>query len=79
MTYHEFAGSDALRELARAVRPGGRLVIADWSAEGLGETGPPLDERFTAEETATSLQDHGFKIRHQTTRTETFILVSVRE
>lgn len=79
MTYHEFAGSDALQELARIVRPGGRLVIADWSAEGIGETGPPLDERFTAEETASSLRDHDFKIRHQATRTETFILVGVRE
>ncbi|WP_226483279.1 class I SAM-dependent methyltransferase [Natrinema amylolyticum] len=79
MTYHEFAGSDALRELARAICPDGRLVIADWSAEELGETGPPLDERFAAEETASSLRNHGFKIRHQATRTETFILVAVRE
>ncbi len=79
MTYHEFASSDALQELARVVSSGGRLAIADWSADGRGEAGPPLDERFTAEEAVSSLQNHGFKIQHEATRTETFVLVGVRE
>lgn len=79
MTYHEFASSDALQELARVVRSGGRLIIADWSADGRGEAGPPLDERFTAEEVVSSLQNHSFKIQHEATRVETFVLVGVRE
>lgn len=47
MTSHEFASDRVLSELARVLAPGGRLVIGDWSADGAGEDGPPLEERFT--------------------------------
>ncbi|MFW6382897.1 MAG: class I SAM-dependent methyltransferase, partial [Haloferacaceae archaeon] len=36
MTYHEFATDAALAELARVIRPGGRVVTLDWSREGSG-------------------------------------------
>ena len=78
MTYHEFAGPVALDEVARVVRPGGRLVVADWSADGEGETGPPADERFSAAEAASELRDRGFDVEFEATRTETFVLVGIR-
>ena len=78
MTYHEFAGPAALSEVARVVHPGGRLVVADWSSDGAGETGPPTDERFAADEATSALRDAGFDVEFDATRTETFILVAVR-
>lgn len=48
MTYHQFASEEALREIARVLKPAGRLVITDWAASGTGDHGPPVDERFTA-------------------------------
>ena len=75
MTYHEFASDEALAELARVLEPGGRVVVADWSAEGTGDPGPPLTERFTATNAATALQDAGFDIGFQATRPETFLVI----
>lgn len=77
MTYHEFAGDQALSELARVLTPGGRLVIGDWSADGTGEDGPPLEERFTTNEVTTALRDAGFEIDFQATRPETFLVTGV--
>jgi SAM-dependent methyltransferase len=55
-TWHESGGVVDLAGLARALRPGGRLVIADWrkDAESL-DHGPPTDIRFVKEEVAASL------------------------
>ncbi len=78
MTYHEFAGGAALDEVARVVAPDGHLVVADWSADGDGETGPPTDERFSAAETASALRDRGFEVEFEATRPETFLLVGSR-
>ncbi|MCD2203948.1 MULTISPECIES: class I SAM-dependent methyltransferase [Halobacterium] len=75
MTYHEFASAQARTELARVLAPGGRLVIGDWSADGAGEDGPPLEERFTAGEVTSALRDAGFEIDFQATRPETFLVV----
>ncbi|MFB6121486.1 MAG: class I SAM-dependent methyltransferase [Halobacteriaceae archaeon] len=75
MTYHEFASAEARSELARVLAPGGRLVIGDWSAEGTGEAGPPLDERFTTDDVTAALRDAGFEIDFAATRPETFLVV----
>jgi len=76
MTYHEFAGEASLAELARVCRPGAHIGIADWSSAGLGERGPPLGERFDADETATALESAGFAVTRANDRRETFVVAS---
>lgn len=78
MTYHEFAGETATAELARVLAPGGRLVVADWSANGTGEDGPPLAERFTAAEIRDALEAGGFTVRRADERIETALVVAER-
>lgn len=78
MTYHEFASDDSLAELARVIRPGGRLAVFDWSADGEGRRGPPVDERYDATEAVAALEDAGFEIATEATRPETFVVVAVR-
>lgn len=77
-TYHEFASDAALAELARVIAPGGRLVLADWSADGAGEAGPPVDERFSAADAAAALDEAGFDVTFAATRPETFLVVGER-
>ena len=78
MTFHEFTSDEALSELARVVKPDGRLVVVDWSAEGEGETGPPREERYDADAASELLRDHGFSIERAESRRETFVVVAVR-
>lgn len=73
MTYHEFSGEQSMAELARVVRPGGRLVTVDWTADGDGQAGPPLDERHALGHAVSALTDAGFTIDHAVSRTETFL------
>ena len=77
MTYHEFASDEAVAELARVLRSGGRLAVFDWSADGDGEAGPPTDERFGVDDAAEALKAAGFDVVQATTRTETFALVAL--
>ena len=76
MTYHEFAGDASIAELARTVRSGGLLVIFDWTADGDGERGPPVDERFAAADAVGALEAVGFEVASESTRTETFGVVA---
>lgn len=78
MTYHEYAGEASLAELARVVRPGGRVVTADWTAGGSGEEGPPTDERFALGDAVAAFEDAGFTAERAETRVETFLLVARR-
>jgi len=76
MTFHEFAGTGALAELARVIRPGGRLVSVDWSAAGASESGPPLGERHDLDSAVDLVRDAGFSIVSSDERPETFAMVA---
>ncbi|MFC6719021.1 class I SAM-dependent methyltransferase [Natrialbaceae archaeon GCM10025810] len=79
MTYHEFASEEALAEIRRVLAPNGRLVIVDWSGTGSGDDGPPVDERYSADEATDALRDVGFAIQHEAVRPETFLVVATLE
>jgi SAM-dependent methyltransferase len=76
MTYHEFASDASIAELARTIRSGGLLVVFDWTADGDGDGGPPVDERFAAADAVAALEAAGFEIVSESTRTETFGVVA---
>ena len=74
-TYHH-GFEDALPEVARVLRPGGRLVIVDWSGTGAGERESPVDEEYLDLATVQShLLDAGFRIVEAGERRETFVAV----
>lgn len=72
MTFHEFATPVALEELRRILTPGGRLVTYDWTADGSGEVGPPLAERYQLAEAVDMIATAGFVVTDAETRHETF-------
>ena len=78
-THHEYYSEAAMAELARVMRPGGRLVTIDWSATGSGEDGPPLEERFGPEAIVAHLEAVGFEILIRRDRPETIAIVARRE
>ncbi|WP_290818655.1 class I SAM-dependent methyltransferase [Halovivax sp.] len=78
MTHHEYASEVAFDELARVIRPDGRLVTVDWSADGAGESGPSVDERFSKTEAVEHLETAGFTVEASRDRPETFLLVARR-
>jgi len=78
MTYHEFATEESLAELARVVRPGGRLVVADWAANGAGEGGPPVEERYGLDDAIQALEGAGFDVGFEALRMETFVVRATR-
>jgi ubiquinone/menaquinone biosynthesis C-methylase UbiE len=79
MTYHEFATDESLAELARVIRPGGRVVTVDWSARGDGVDGPPTDERYDLGHAVSAFADAGFTTTHAVSRRETFVSVVRRD
>ncbi len=76
MTFHEFSSEEAIAELARVLRPGGRLAIADWTQTGEGTRGPSIDERFSASEATAQLESHGFTVERADDRRETFLITA---
>lgn len=78
MTHHEYADDETLAELARVLRPGGRLVTVDWSADGTGDDGPPLEERFGPASVRAQLERAGLAVESVRDRPETFAVVARR-
>lgn len=76
MTYHEYATPAANREVRRTLDGDGRLVTFDWTREGAGESGPPLEERYDLTTAVEQLQAAGFRVRRTEARPETFLLVA---
>lgn len=76
MTFHESTTPESLTELADVLSTGAPFVIVDWSGEGSGESGPPVDERFSAAEAAELLEEAGFTVTRSAERTETFAILA---
>ena len=56
----------ALEEAARILRRPGRIAILDWRSDLLQPPGPPPHHRIGQEETAATLESHGWTIRAAT-------------
>ena len=76
MTFHEFATESTLTEVRRTLAPEARFVVADWSAAGTGERGPPTEERFGVSEARSLCEAADFDVQFAQTRPETFLLVA---
>lgn len=70
--------SGAETEVARVLRDGGRFVVADWTANGDGESGPPVSERYDRDEAVALLENAGFEVVRADERPETFFVVARR-
>jgi len=76
MTHHEYADDETIAELARVIRPGGRMVTVDWSATGTGEDGPPIEERFGPDDVREQFETAGFTTERVHDRPETLAVVA---
>lgn len=77
-TYHH-GFDEAIDEIGRVIRPGGRLVIVDWSATGAGEREHRDDEEYLDISTVQSdLLNAGFRIVNAHERRETYVVVGAK-
>jgi ubiquinone/menaquinone biosynthesis C-methylase UbiE len=73
MTFHEFATEASMTEVARVLAPGARFGVADWSANGRGEAGPPREERYDLAAAKEMAEAAGLTVVHGSERRETFV------
>jgi SAM-dependent methyltransferase len=68
-TYHELANPDAmLRNIARSLKPQGRVGVVDFKRDGLGP-GPALEDRVDPEQVVRDAEAAGLRL----VRSETFL------
>ncbi|MFC4451437.1 class I SAM-dependent methyltransferase [Halorussus aquaticus] len=71
-------GPGAETEVARVLTDGGRFVVADWSANGDGESGPPVTERYDRDDAVELLEKANLEVLRADERPETFFVVAER-
>ncbi|WP_349409195.1 class I SAM-dependent methyltransferase [Pseudalkalibacillus sp. SCS-8] len=52
---------NALEEISRILKPGGKLVLLEWKPEDHPDMGPPSLERIAPDKLQDILQQHGFE------------------
>jgi SAM-dependent methyltransferase len=58
-TWHEIGGRLDVPGLAKALRPGGRLIVVDWRKDPASwDNGPPEDVRYSTDEISDTLASH---------------------
>jgi flavin reductase (DIM6/NTAB) family NADH-FMN oxidoreductase RutF len=77
--YHEAPGAIGLERVARALKPGGRLVIVDWRRSHTAvEHGPPLEIRATWQEVVEALAPHFSAVEGQDLDKYLFVATGVK-
>jgi len=75
---HEIDIEKSIGRFEQILKPGGKLVIFDWSSEGSGYQGPPLEKRLNAEKAHQEVSKE-LKVLEATERKETFKLVGLKK
>ena len=78
-TYHEFDNPDALlRNIAKSLKPNGRIGVVDFKRDGLGP-GPALEDRVDPEQVVRDAEAAGLRlVRRETFLPYQFLLVFSR-
>jgi len=78
MTAHELPLAETLTDLHRVLRPGSPVAVVDWSAEGSGANGPPVNERHSMATVTEALTEAGFSVDRAVERPETYFIAASR-
>jgi ubiquinone/menaquinone biosynthesis C-methylase UbiE len=78
--WHEIDDAAAvLAEFARILKPSGRLVLVDWSPDGIRPPGPPLEHRVTLNAVRNSVEAEHWKVLHaEPLNSSIYLLVAQR-